>query len=72
MYYLEISAASPRMSYPYPHSNTHGPFASEQEAYGFFTKLQIWYPLAMQDAAYRITVQKESSHHTNAPDNTIH
>ena len=72
MYYLEISAASPRMSDPCPHSNTHGPFASEQEAFGFLTKLQIWYPLAMQEAAYQIVVQAETIDSPLNPGSSIH
>ncbi len=54
MYYLHVKTQPRSAEGLCPFSNTHGPFATQQEAAGFFTKLTIWYPSAMKEAAYNI------------------
>ncbi|HLV81345.1 MAG TPA: hypothetical protein VKT32_13755 [Chthonomonadaceae bacterium] len=60
MFYLQISTPRrrPRRG-PAPLSPTHGPFATSQEAEGFFTKLTLWYPRVMQQATFRVIFEGE-------------
>jgi hypothetical protein len=60
MFYLQITTRRRRHTLnANPLGPTHGPFATPQEAEGFFTKLTIWYPHAMQRATYRVICEGE-------------
>lgn len=54
MYYLHLSEPHIRKASARPRGDFQGPFASVSEAKGFFVKLTMWFPEAMQGAAYRI------------------
>ena len=65
MFYLQISTSRRRRHplvsiLPGP---THGPFATSQEAEGFFTKLTLWYPQVMQRATFRVIYEGEPARH---------
>ena len=57
MYYLlhDSPPADGRRSKP--RDIVHGPFATANEAQGYWTKLTMWFPEALQDAHYQITGQ---------------
>jgi hypothetical protein len=71
MYYLHVSAsAEPNTCHLADHP--HGPFASEQEAKGFVTKLSMWYPGVMQEAECTISREPPAEarwHHSERPRN---
>ncbi|HZT41003.1 MAG TPA: hypothetical protein VFA07_02380 [Chthonomonadaceae bacterium] len=72
MFYLHISTPRRRRTLPSTLLGpTHGPFATSQEAEGFFTKLTIWYPRVMQRATYKVIYQggpaRRESAHTSRP-----
>lgn len=65
MFYLQISTPRRRrhpLNTTLP-GQTHGPFATSQEAEGFFTKLTLWYPLVMQQATFQVIYQGEPARH---------
>ena len=64
MFYLHVKTQPRPAAGSCPSSNTHGPFATQQEAAGFFTKLTIWYPSAMKEAAYNIIRQADQEQAT--------
>ncbi len=64
MVYLHITATQRPAGHPLPHDNIHGPFASEQEAWGFFRKLKLWYPVSMAKATCRLMGHGSSTQHT--------
>lgn len=55
MFYLQLVAPAPREQRPMPRDIVQGPFASANEAQGYWTKLNMWFPEAMQEAQYQIT-----------------
>lgn len=63
MVYLYITMPAPRAEYPRPHDDIHGPFATEQEAWGFFKKLKIWYPAGMKQATGQVVTQAPAAYH---------
>lgn len=56
MYYLYVKTRSANSdeSESCRLSPVHGPFATPHEARGFFTKLQLWYPMVMHQAEYEV------------------
>ena len=54
MYYLHVSTSAAENGARHLVDHPHGPFASEQEAQGFVTKLSMWYPRAMRNAEFTI------------------
>ena len=54
MYYLQLVAPAPQEQRPVPRDIVHGPFASANEAQGYWTKLTMWFPDALQGADYQI------------------
>ena len=59
MYYLRLTPTTFPAHAPHPSASLQGPFASEQEARGFFRKLTMWYPEAMRETHYTITILAE-------------
>lgn len=63
MYYLHVMTAAPSVPQPHLRDHTHGPFASEREASGYFSKLSLWYPQEMRQAEFTITSDQNLSSH---------
>jgi hypothetical protein len=55
MYYLQVIAPSASTRRAMPRDMVQGPFTSAIEAKGYWTKLTMWFPEALQGANYRIT-----------------
>ena len=57
MYYLLHDSPGPNSQRSKPRDIVHGPFATANEAQGYWTKLTMWFPEALQGAHYEITGQ---------------
>ena len=54
MFYLKVVAPTARTHQSGPRDIVQGPFASVNEAQGYWTKLEMWFPETMEGANYRI------------------
>jgi len=54
MYYLQLDTPVREDQPSRPREIVHGPFASANEAKGYWTKLTMWFPEALQGAHYEI------------------
>jgi hypothetical protein len=67
LYYLHIKTLSGASGEANRLAPIHGPFATPQEAQGFFTKLQLWYPLVMRQAEYEVVEPDSCQEYSEAP-----
>lgn len=54
MFYLKVVAPAAQTQQPGPRDIVQGPFASANEARGYWTKLKMWFPETLREANYRI------------------
>jgi len=61
MYYIQLLPSQSRNTDAQPREHIHGPFSSPIEAQGYWAKLKMWFPEALEDAKFQITDRAETT-----------
>ena len=55
MYYIQLLSTESASKIPQPRERIQGPFANPVEAQGYWAKLKMWFPEALEEAKFKIT-----------------